>query len=477
MTVATEARAAGRVGNRPTAPWLGRVVGLSCPVLLALYALKPLNAIKDPDSYWHIVAGQHLLHSGQFVLADPFGAATENVWILNQWLPEVLMAWAHANFGLPGVAWLMCLGSFLIGAAIYLACRRRASPLATALVLALVFVALSGSLSPRPQLVTFALTAVTTSTWLLTREDGRPRWWLVPVSWLWACSHGMWFVGPLVGGVVIVGMALEKRASLREAARLALVPVLSVAIATMTPVGPELFTSPFQVGGVTAYISEWQRPAWTDIALIATLGLVLSVVVGLLRERRWQWSPILLALLALALALTWARTVGLGAIVAAPLAASSLQALTRQHVPTTSKRERAAAAVAGLAALLLAAATAPAVAASPAIGPNGLDRALDALPAGSVVCNDQRDGGWFMLQHPQLRPTMDTRVELYSIEHIEAYLGFVAGRQGWQSYPQRLGCGYTVLPTATAVVAQMRATGHWQQVAGSARYVLLKLKT
>jgi hypothetical protein len=473
VPVATDAEA--RAVDQPGSPSsVARIGWLLPPLVLALFVLKPLGPVKDPDALWHVVAGEHLVATGQFVLKDPFGASTDKQWILNQWLPEVLMHWADAAYGLPGVAWLLCLGSLLVGLSVLIACRRRSAPLVSALVLALAFVALSGSLSPRPQLVTFALATVTTSAWLLTRSDGRRRWWLVPMTWLWACSHGMWFVGPVIGSLVVLGMLLERRTTMAQAARLALVPVLSVVAAGLTPVGPRLFTSPFQVGGVTAYISEWQRPGLGDPAVLAALALVLPVVIHVLRGARREWAIVLLAVLALVLVLTWSRTVGLGAVILAPLAASAIQELVSQPMPGVLRRERLAVAAAGLGSLLVAALLVPTVAAAPAIGPNGLDAALTRLPTGSVACNDQADGGWLMLRHPGLRPTMDTRVELYSVEHIKAYLRFMAGDAGWQAYPDRVGCTYAVLPVDAAVVPFMRATGEWSQVGQAQGYVLLR---
>ena len=55
--------------------------------------------------------------------------------------------------------------------------------------------AASKGLSMRPQMISFLLVAVTAAAWLRTREDGRLRWWLVPMTWLWAMSHGMWSLG------------------------------------------------------------------------------------------------------------------------------------------------------------------------------------------------------------------------------------------------------------------------------------------
>jgi hypothetical protein len=181
----------------------------------------------------------------------------------------------------------------------------------------------------------------------------------------------------------------------------------------------------------------------------------------------------LLTVLALVLAVTWSRTTGLAAVVLAPLAALAIQRLTRQQVSGVPRRERVGVLVSGVVSLALAGALAPAAAASPGIGPNGLDAALTRVPAGTVVCNDQGDGGWLMLRHPGLRPTMDTRVELYTVERIKDYLGFVAAEPGWRTYPARVGCTYAVLPADAAVVPAMRATGKWGLVEQGGGYVLL----
>ena len=79
-----------------------------------------------------------------------------------------------------------------------------------------------------------------------------------------------------------------------------------------------------------------------------------------------------------------------------------------------------------------------------------------------------------MLRHPNLRPTMDTRVELYSVEHIKAYLGFMSGQPGWESYPAQVRCSYAVLPIETAVVPHLRASHDWATVQVAGAYVLMR---
>ena len=61
-----------------------------------------------------------------------------------------------------------------------------------------------------------------------TTRDLRPRWWLVPLTWIWASSHGMWYCGIAVGIVVVVGLTMDQRVNIRQALTLASVPALSM---------------------------------------------------------------------------------------------------------------------------------------------------------------------------------------------------------------------------------------------------------
>ncbi|WP_323097590.1 hypothetical protein [Intrasporangium sp. YIM S08009] len=452
---------------------VARIGWLLPGALLALFAVKALGPVRDPDTFWHLRAGEHLLSTGQFVLDDPFGAGAQRPWILNQWLPEVLLHGADAAFGLPGVAWLLCLATVLVGVCLWVACRRRSSALLTALVLAVAFVAMGGSLSPRPQLVTFGLAALTVDAWWRTLADGRSRWWLVPVTWLWACSHGMWFVGPGIGALAIVGGLLDGRWRPREAMRLGLVPLLSVAAAAVTPVGPRLFTSPFQVADVTPFVTEWQATSLGDPGLWATIALLVPVVVAIVRRRELRWTTTLFASVAVYLAFAHARTVALAAVLVAPLAASALQSLLPVANAPLGRRERVATLALPASALALVAALAPSVASRPALGAPTLDGPLAALPAGTRVCSDEAAGGWLEWAHPGLRPTMDTRVEIRTASRIDAYHLFVAGAEGWQAYPTEMHCGAALLTDRAPVVKRLVGAG-WTRSSTGDGYVFLR---
>ena len=452
-------------------PWLLVVMpGL----IISFLALRVIEPIKDPDAYWHIASGDHLRQTWDFVLDDPFGASAEKPWILNQWLPQLAMSFADQVAGLAGVVWLTVLGTLGVLAALYVSCRRRSSPLVATLVVAVAFLATSGSIAPRPQLVTFALTAITTDAWLRTAEDRKPRWWLIPMTWVWACSHGMWFMGIAVGLATIAGLLVARRVAPREAARLGVIPVGSLAAAALTPVGPVLLWSPFQVSGVTAYITEWQPPSPTSPTLLAALGLILLVVVDAVRNAEGRVVHVLLlTALALVLAVTYIRTAGVAAAIVAPLSAAAVMRLLRLPRANVSGLEKRVTLGLGLAALVLAAVIAPAAASKPGLGANDLDAKIAALPDGTVICNDWMDGGWLIWKHPHVRVTMDSRVEIYSVEHIRSYSAFLSARPGWDSYVSDNACSAALLRTDTAAADALAAHRGWDVVAAQGGYVLL----
>jgi hypothetical protein len=458
-------------GHRSAIPLILRQV---LPGLLVMFvAFRVLRPVQDPDTYWHIEAGRLLSETWDFVTVDPWGAAASLPWIYNQWLPQLLMSWTEERFGLGGIAWLLSLGSAAVIAIVWWTCRRRASSLASVVIAALAALAMMGSLTPRPQLVTFALTAVFVDVWLRTAEDGRARWWLVAVSWVWACSHGMWFLGGLVGLVTVAGMALDHARPPRQLGRLALVPVLCLLAGALTPVGPRLLTSPFQVSEVAGYIIEWQPPSPTSPSLIAVLLLAaLPILSGLRTKDRLSWHVVLLLGLTIVLALLYLRTLPIAAAIVAPLAAeTSSRVLPREPV---ARREAVLTASLATLALVVAGFLAVATAGKPGSGPNDLDGPIAALPRGTVVCNESGDGGWLIWKHPNVRVTLDTRVEIYSVEHIEDYARFLRAEPGWQEYPARAGCAYALLPTSEPVVEALTTRLGWSVVATGKNRVLLR---
>ncbi|NUR82120.1 MAG: hypothetical protein HOQ21_17035 [Dermatophilaceae bacterium] len=449
------------------------------PGLVVLFTvLRTVKPVDDPDTFWHIAAGDRLRQTWSFSGPDPWSTMSTQPWRLHEWLPELLMSWAQQAFGLAGVSWLLPLGAAAVVLCLWVVVRRQAPLLVAAIVLVVATVALSGSLSLRPHLVSFALAAVTTGAWLATRSDLRPRWWLVPLTWVWACSHGMWFVGVAIGVVALVGLFVDRTVRGRPWLRLALVPLGSLAAAAVTPVGPGLLLAPLAVGETTHFVDEWRAPSLTDVYFVAFLVLAVATLLTWSRERRrTPVTEILLVGLAIGFSLLSVRTIAVGAAIIAPMAAMAIARVARLPREPIARREVVLTLGLAAAGLAVAGLLAPSRAAQPGWGPNDLDRQIAALPAGTVLCNDYGSGGWLIWKHPNVRPAIDGRIEVYAVEHVEAYMTFQSAATGWDDYLDQTGCRWALVPKDLPVAEALVRQTFWTVAARGSTYLLLKSPT
>jgi hypothetical protein len=388
-------------------------------------------------------------------------------------MPDLVMYLLYKAGGLPAVAWSVPILSAGILMALYRSARHRAPALVAALVTTVAFLAMTGSISARPQLVSILLTVVYVSAWLASAEDLRPRWWLVPLSWLWANSHGFWFIGLAVGASVLGGLLIEK-VPLRQLRSLAGLLAAQLVVTLLTPLGPGLVKAPFAVNAIKSYIQEWQRPD-----LLAPTGVCLLVLAGVVvlgwarRSSATRWAHLAPFALAVSLGVAYARTVPLAAAILAPLCATALTAQIglRREAPTT--RERRVLGAAPIAVLVAATALAGTVAARPADVPTALDDELAALPRGTVICNDYGLGGWLLFAHPQLQPLIDPRAEVFGSAYVKAHVDWTNGLPGTYQYPTRMGCSAALVSSSDASFGTVRDVLHWRPVASSAGYTLL----
>jgi hypothetical protein len=441
-------------------------------MLLLLLSRHAGEGIGDPDTLWHILAGDHLRDSWHFVGPDPFSNFTTDPWVLNQWLPELVMSLVHQWFGLAGVAWLAQAGRVGVCVFVYVACRRQAGPLAASVATALAVLGTASNLSPRPQLVGFVLLAVAVSAWLATADDHRPRWWLVPLTWLWASSHGTWVVGVLLGLVLVAGMMLDRRVSLWAASRLALIPVLGVVAAALTPVGPRLFSSFQTVRQVSPYIQEWQRPDLLEASGVAMLALSVIIAGGwLLRRGLASWTHTLMGLYGLVWGLMYVRGVAIAAVILAPLAAYSLDRVLGRPRPARG-HESGVVGLFAAASLIVAAVFAAAGPNTPVGVPSRMTPTLQSLPHGSVVFNDDLLGGWLMWSFPDLRHTADTRAELYGREWAIDYLRGMQGGSAGVRLVDELQADAVLIKANSALAGTLRHGG-WRVGLQDDGYILL----
>ena len=443
-------------------------------LFLAAVARHGTRAISDPDAFWHLRLGRDIIETRSLHdITDSWSAISNQPWVPTQWLTEVVVALAEDLGGLPAVAWLFTLTLLALTLLIHRLCRRWADSLPAAFATALTIAAMSASLSPRPHMLTYIFLAVTLIGWHRTIVDLTPRWWLIPMTWVWAMCHGMWFVGPIVGLAVVLGLLLDGRSTRGATTRLLAIPICSVVAASLTPVGPSLLGAPFAVAGIGGFITEWQPPSFRSPSPAAAALMVTCVVVIWSRANRpVPWTNITMLAVAVGWILVSGRTVALGALVMAPLVAAGLQSMLGQAPRTAPRLEVGTLRFAAVAICAVVAAVVPSTASQPAGVPSQLNPELDALGE-SVVFNSYELGGWLRWRHPDLEPVVDGMTEAYSVNHLTTYGMALAVSPEWIATLEKWNVDAALLPDESSLTFALIEQRGWVVVKQDAGYTLL----
>src|SRR5215213_3502075 len=222
-----EAVRAGRAGGTMHA--VPRRLTIAVPVLLlcavlAAIARSTARPIGDADLWWHLRLGSDLIRQHSLSAPADWAPAASQSWVPTEPLPEVVAVQFDHWFGLAGVAWLYALGLCLLLVSLYCTNRFRASAPAACVAALTAFLGAGLSLGERPQLLSLALIPVSLAAWFASERDLRPRWWLVPVTWLWSLIHGYWILCVGLGALMVVAILLDRRPGVRAAAGLVAVP-------------------------------------------------------------------------------------------------------------------------------------------------------------------------------------------------------------------------------------------------------------
>lgn len=436
--------------------------------------------IANPDTFFHLRYGHEFLDG--WSLRHPGHVSTfgHRDWVPTQWASQTLMASMESAFGLAGVAWLTGVVVLATVVAIFWVARKYADPLPAVVVTLLAVVALTGNLSGRPQVVSFLLVLVVTNAWIRTAEDLRPRWWLVPLTWVWATLHGMWPVGAVIGLVALVGIALDnwpRRRDLRPVLlRLLAVPVLSLVAAALTPVGPRLYSAVFLVGGRAKFHDEWGPTNFHEFqAAVVGALIVVTLLVWLFArgEQRPDWVSVLLLLLAGGWCAYTQRTVPVAAVMTVPMAAGAFQALVGRR-RSGPRRERTVVAATALVSVALLTALVPFTADRPASVPSWVNPALDRLPDGTTVQTTDVMGGYVLWRHPELNPVIDGYSDAYTTRHLQEQLDLVQLKRGWDTTLRRTQVRYALLPTRSDLAWTLKRFQGWKVLHTSHDVVMLE---
>lgn len=440
------------------------VPGLLLATVLSVVVFGYARPLSNSDTYFHLRFGSEFWH--HWSLRDP-GSVTSQAtahWVPTQWLPEILMDRFEAWLGLAGVAWLAGLEVIGLVAALYVAARRRAEPLVVVALLMAGLLAMSIGLSARPQVISYVMIVLSVDAWLRTAVDGRPRWWLVALTWVWAMCHGMWPVGIAVGVLVLVGIALDRRTTARAWLRMACVPALSAVAAALTPVGPELYVQELRVQDRARFFLEWRSPHLANHACV-TLLCLLAITALALVGRRWPgWVTVLLLLAATGCAFwTW-RTVPVAAALLVPVAAPILQERTGRGPSPLGRRELCALGTGCVVALGALALVVPGRVPDPTRSPAWLQPTLMSLPRGTEVLSTWDTSAILMWRFPQLDVIAHGYGDTYTVPELQRSVDIQNQTDDWVDDLRRTRCTIAVLGVDTDLARALTGQEHWQVV-------------
>lgn len=427
--------------------------------------------LASADAWFHLRFGREFLAG--WSLRDPghLGVYDTAEWVPTQWLPQEGMAWTEERFGIAGLMWVTGVLIMLIAVVLYASCRGLSSPLPAAIATSLGLMAASPGLSARPQLFSYLFIVLTTSAWLATARDGKPRYWVLLLAWLWPMLHGMWPVGLSISLVCVIALALQGDLSRRALIKLMSIPVLSAVVSVVNPIGPAVVHSLLDVGLRSQYFAEWGPPDFTDPAA-AVLALMLALVILIaMRTAPTNWVHAALIVLALAWGLYSLRTTPVSALILAPLVGAALQNL----VPDAGRMirsERAAVAsffVLGCVALLAVADHRE----SESVIPRWVNMRLDALPEGANVLNDWSSGSYVLFRHDDLDLVMHGYGDVFTDDELKRNADLVRLEPGWADIVADLDADAALVDPDSPLGAALADQLGWRTIESDEDYALL----
>lgn len=310
------------------------------PVILAQTLRVPAEMLRDADLWWHIADARTLVVTHHFIRTEPYSfTVTGKRWIDPEWLAEIVYWAGFRLFGLSGiylVTWLLLASNVLF--VYWRGCRYSGHASASFWAAALGFALMTLNSGPRTIITGYlCLSAELAIMDAWERGSRQPVWLLPPLFCLWINLHGSWIIGIglfllyILCGFVPANRGLfEQSARSREEAR-TLLSVLAVSLGALmvNPYGWRLIWNPldmmFDQPLNIASAEEWHplNLAWFA-GKAAVLAIVLMIVAGCLRSRRWKLHEFAFVIFAWFAAFDHARFTFLAAVIAMPVLAAQM---------------------------------------------------------------------------------------------------------------------------------------------------------
>ncbi|HML20042.1 MAG TPA: hypothetical protein PKD09_00235 [Aggregatilinea sp.] len=456
-------------------------------MLFAIAVRVPL----DTDTWWHIRSGEQIVDTGRVPHTDPFShTRLGQDWIDHSWGSQVALYAAYELFGggtAPGDSGNIGLALFTatlatIGMAlVYLMCEGNAYLRAFAVVLGASAAAVFWS--PRPQMFSFALSALVLYLLMLYKRKHIDRLWFIPpIMALWSNLHGGFALGFIIMVGVLAGEVLgnlfnpddERVIRWTRLRKPALVAVVSIPAIMLNPFGVTMLGYPLRtvrIGVLQDYIQEWASPNFHQLQMWPFALLLLDTLVALgLTARRADWTDLALTAGTAMLALMGGRNIALFAVAATPVLTRAVDAWLEDRGWQIVPARRVRGARLALNWILLAVIAAGALAkiaatlntttmrdAQKASLPVEAAAYLNETPPPGEMFNTYNWGGYLMFAAPDVPVYVDGRTDLYDDDFLRDYLKITYLRDDWLDKLQAQDIGFVVIEANSVLASGLRA--------------------
>ena len=319
----------------------------SFPVLLALTLGASIfvfdsGSIADPDIWWHLRNAEVFVTTHSVVHQDSYSFTANGArWINEAWLGELPYYFGWRWLGMRGIYLVMLLEVELtlmgvFGLAWLTSGNVKAAFCASWLAVWLATV----SFGPRTLLAGW-ICLVAELFLLALFKRGRDLLWLLPPLFaLWANLHGSWLIGMVLFGLFCASGLLHGSWGRLQAVRwrpaqfrkLATVAALSVAGLFLNPYTYHLVFYPFNFAFKQRlnvnHVDEWMSLDFHSVrGKILFAMLAATIVLALIRKRRWKLDELAFTLIGFYAAVTYSRFLFLAAIIFTPILAKELDFL------------------------------------------------------------------------------------------------------------------------------------------------------
>ncbi len=468
-------------GTRRSSPPFSAVLGAAVGALLLFVAIKPF---RDPDLWWHLIAGQQLaagIPPWELGADWSFAADSATTWVSTQWLAEWLLHMLNEIGQWTSLAWFRALTTF-VSISILAATTLRHRPVALAgFPFALATLALFVSAQVRPLQITYVGAAALSGVLLVGLREGRtPRWWIpLPGTCIWANLHGGWVLAPAILVLVASGRVLDHGWADAAARRFLLLGLAAGLSGAVTPAGVQNITAVLRVSrAASEAIIEWQPTTPMSAGGYVSFVMLGLILLGWSRSARIPSSEVVATLALLAFAWSAWRNLTPALLLLAPLVAQRLS----EAFPNVGARDEPPWSVPlgislaiGLTCVGLVAANRAPLLPTQRL-PIDLAAGLTRLPPEQRVLNAYNVAGVILYFGPAgTRVAIDGRTDRYGEEFIDSYLSMQHLSGDWELMLDQLNPTSAILQEDSALAHVLVSERGWREDGRGAGFVLLSV--